>query len=124
MKTPDEIKKALECCFQNSEQCVDCPYYPATCDRELVRDAREYIRQLEADNDRLTDEVCNAYNIQNEQHERIQELEAERDALMHYLHSMGCDTCLFDDYDGSEPPCINCTSTRDLWQFQGVQKEE
>lgn len=49
MKTPDEIKKALECCFQNSEQCVDCPYYPVTCDRELVRDAREYIRQLESD---------------------------------------------------------------------------
>lgn len=54
MKTPDEIKKALECCFQNSEQCADCPYYPTSCDRELVRDAREYIRQLE---DRLS-EVC------------------------------------------------------------------
>lgn len=53
VKTPDEIKKALECCFQNSEQCVDCPYYPVTCDRELVRDAREYIRQLEAERDAM-----------------------------------------------------------------------
>lgn len=48
MKTPDEIKKALECCFYDSEQCGECPYYPVSCDRELVRDAREYIRQLEA----------------------------------------------------------------------------
>lgn len=46
MKTPDQIKQALECCF-NAAQCGDCPYYPASCDRELVRDAREYIRQLE-----------------------------------------------------------------------------
>ena len=51
MKNADEIKKALECCFQNSEQCGDCPYYPVSCDRELVRDAREYICQLEAERD-------------------------------------------------------------------------
>ena len=54
MKTPDEIKKALECCF-NASQCGDCPYYPVSCDRELVMDAREYIRQLE---DRIA-EACN-----------------------------------------------------------------
>ena len=52
MKTPDEIKKALECCFYDSAQCGECPYYPVSCDRELVRDAREYIRQLE---DRLAE---------------------------------------------------------------------
>ena len=52
MKTSDEIKKALECCFM-SAQCGDCPYYPTSCDRELVRDAREYIRQLEAERDAL-----------------------------------------------------------------------
>ena len=46
MKSPEEIKKALECCF-NAAQCAECPYYPVSCDRELVRDAREYIRQLE-----------------------------------------------------------------------------
>lgn len=51
MKTPDEIKKALECCFYDSAQCGECPYYPVSCDRELVRDAREYIRQLEAERD-------------------------------------------------------------------------
>ena len=55
MKKPDEIKKALECCFM-SAQCGDCPYYPVSCDRELVRDAREYIRQLEG---RLENLICN-----------------------------------------------------------------
>ena len=49
MKNTDEIKKALECCFYESAKCRDCPYYPTTCDRELVRDALEYIKQLEAE---------------------------------------------------------------------------
>lgn len=53
----------------------------------------------------------------------IQQLEAERDAMMRYLHSMGCDTCLYEDFDGSEPPCINCTATHDQWQWEGVQLE-
>lgn len=57
MKSPDEIKKALECCF-NAAQCGDCPYYPTTCDRELVRDAREYIRQLEAERDEAYEAIC------------------------------------------------------------------
>lgn len=57
MKTPDEIKKALECCFYESAQCRDCPYYPITCDRELVRDAREYIRQLEAERDASVEDM-------------------------------------------------------------------
>lgn len=95
MKKPDEIKKALECCFFDSAQCRECPYYPTTCDRELVRDAREYIQQLEA----------------------------ERDAAVNFLRSMGCDTCMYDDYDGSEPPCINCTAERDYWMWRGVTKE-
>lgn len=97
-RTPDEIKKGLGCCSEDG--CKKCPYWEdcnmADGFSELAGDALALIQQLEA----------------------------EQDALMHYLHSMGCDTCLYDDYDGSEPPCINCTATRDLWQFQGVQKEE
>lgn len=97
MKSLDEIKKGLECCSISYADCNnECPY-KSDCDgSQILKDALALIQQLEA----------------------------EQDALMHYLHSMGCDTCLYDDYDGSEPPCINCTLTRDLWQFQGVQKEE
>jgi hypothetical protein len=46
LKTPKEIKKALKCCFNVSEQCSECPYYPVSCDLELIKDAREYIQQL------------------------------------------------------------------------------
>lgn len=50
MKTPDEIKKGLECCAQ-SEPCVDCVYdrrdFPM-CVRRMAEDALAYIRQLEA----------------------------------------------------------------------------
>lgn len=74
MKTPDEIKKALECCFCESEQCADCPYYPVSCDRELVRDAREYIRQLEEHNKRLVD-IANTLDIVLRQYQRREDHE-------------------------------------------------
>ena len=50
MRTPDEIKKGLECCSK-SEPCVDCIYdrrdFPM-CVRRMEEDALAYIRQLEA----------------------------------------------------------------------------
>lgn len=108
-RTPDEIKKGLECCKLHDgdmyTDCSHCPYYltSAQCDLEMHDDAIALIQQLqhnnaqlaidkammaaenaekdariqqlEKDNDRLTDEVCNAYNIQNEQLARIKQLE-------------------------------------------------
>ena len=94
-KTPDEIKKALECCFYDSAQCRDCPYYPTSCDRELVRDAREYIRQLEA----------------------------ERDALLVCVKGQ-CWACKFSDCSFAEEPCVSCFADRRLkWEWRGLQKE-
>lgn len=100
MKTPDEIKQALECCFYDSAQCADCPYYPTSCDRELVRDAREYIRQLEA----------------------------ERDFLLKYLRDSTfafCDICKHD-IDGSG--VMGCKYIREngvpCFEWRGLQKEE
>ncbi len=52
MKTPDEIKKGLECCG-NAVECsvVLCPYWNE-CDKDDIyaveRDALAYIQQLEA----------------------------------------------------------------------------
>lgn len=45
MKTPDEIKKAL-----NADSCSDCPYecLEWCCSRELAADALSYIKQLES----------------------------------------------------------------------------
>ena len=47
MKTPNEIKKWMECCTHGT--CNSCPYFGDECDsdREVI-DTLEYIQQLEA----------------------------------------------------------------------------
>lgn len=48
MKTPEEIKRALECCAAD-EPCGGCPYLPEVdmCIGMIARDALSYIQQLE-----------------------------------------------------------------------------
>lgn len=55
MKTPEEIKKGLECCILETDDtslvdhCRACPYQPTgLCFRTLLKDALAYIQQLEA----------------------------------------------------------------------------
>ena len=52
MKTPDEIKKGLECCVSGDCPEEDCPYYKCQddmwCGEQKSRDAMAYIQQLEA----------------------------------------------------------------------------
>lgn len=52
MKTPEEIKKGLECCFSDRkcEKPEPCPYYfeRGACDNLMMADAFEYIQQLES----------------------------------------------------------------------------
>lgn len=57
MKTPDEIKKALEF-HKDAGSCFDCPYdcFDFCCSRELAADALAYIEQLEAERKRKNDE--------------------------------------------------------------------
>ena len=51
-KTPDEIKRGLECC--HFTECGNCPYMTENIEcREIFSDALAYIRQLEAENDNL-----------------------------------------------------------------------
>lgn len=57
-KTPDEIKKGLECCTNERGDCGDCPY-PLTfvCQSDLMKDALTCIQQLEAENSRKDDTI-------------------------------------------------------------------
>ena len=57
MKTPDEIKKWLECCTHGT--CNSCPYFGDECDsdREVI-DTLEYIQQLERKIGELTEKVA------------------------------------------------------------------
>ena len=60
MKSPEEIKKALELCATNDTKCAECPYAPdynysmedffndaPFCSDDMESDALEYIKQLE-----------------------------------------------------------------------------
>ena len=57
MKTPDEIKKALEC-HKDGSACYDCPYEQGRtfevngvifgCSQDIAADALAYIEQLES----------------------------------------------------------------------------
>lgn len=48
MKTPEEIKKWLECCSSAEIMCGECPYYEDGVDCDgMEEDTLAYIRQLE-----------------------------------------------------------------------------
>ena len=51
-RTPDEIKKGLECCMDHDGTCEDCPYVDGECRafEQLAADALALIQQLQDDN--------------------------------------------------------------------------
>ena len=105
MKTPDEIKNGLNHCSEDG--CKQC-LYKYDCDMAdgfsvLAGDAIAYIHQLER----------------------------ERDAAVEDLETMGeamayCDTCLYNNTNCNEEPCIRCMSGYliNKWQWRGVQEDE
>lgn len=115
MKTPDETKKGLECCLGDCHNyhCEECPYRnPDTVDydgcpdngRELAEDALALIQQLEA----------------------------ERDALIDAVKDWGGSCAVCKHYDKPEDsfPCRFCAERFpededkiSHWQWRGVQKE-
>ena len=58
---PNEIKKALECCFNTNCTCEGCPYGGncGTKDHNVARDTLAYINQLEAKSEKLEKENQN-----------------------------------------------------------------
>ena len=110
MKTPDEIKKVLEfgkdnCLFVNGD-CKDCAYerqcstidgdVMAELPRAMISDALAYIQQLEA----------------------------ERDALMEQAKYAGvCDMCKHEHTPLNELPCKECSLSNRKFEWRGVQKE-
>lgn len=60
MKTPEEIKKALDIC-QSKRLCDGCPYDPDCAENRrllIIPDVRDYLQQLEEENERLHEQVC------------------------------------------------------------------
>lgn len=96
MKTPDEIKRALDCCSYLHPVCEECPYYPTFCDNVMIKDALEYIQQLEAERYALIEELKNAYS---------------------------CFACKKFQRNGGECKAGGVCLMRDF-EWRGVQKEE
>lgn len=67
MKTPEEIKKGLECCTDKRGACGECPYPLAySCQTNLKRDALALIQQLEAEKAKPGEKLICQVNVDGE----------------------------------------------------------
>ncbi len=148
-KTPDDVKKGLECVADEDGGCSTCPYrYEEECKVEATKDALALIQQLEAQNAekdaRIQQLESDKQQLEGMLHhmnqlrdaaagralkmeERVHQLEAERDALLKYLtesHFVPCDICKHD-VNGS---VMGCKRVREIkgpcFEWRGVTKEE
>ena len=115
MKTPEEIKKGLECCAAEWAECEECTY----CDGCVMRGGNE---NLDAD--------ALAYIKELEQ--RLAQVERERDAAVRDVRSLCatnyfsgdyCEYCKYREPDGQ---CFHdCTpySSEWGWEWRGVCDE-
>ena len=119
MKTPEEIKKGLECCYGHAERrfCEECPlgakvegYSEVICtDFDSVGEgALAYIRQLE------------------EELEQVKR--AATDDLMKALRrgdgAMFCDFCKHCDEDRNcDDPCYPYAPEKSRWEWRGVKSD-
>lgn len=117
-RTPDEIKKGLECCMDHDGTCEDCPYVDRECRafEQLAGDALALIQQLQAQNAELL--------------KKVEQLQAERDAAVSdLLIGPTCETCKHKNKGFNDSPCDACVeNTFDhnglQWEWRGVQKED
>ena len=78
VKTPEEIKKGLECCTATGYNCDDCPYVDVQactyCKLEKSKDAIALIQQLEAELRDAKENHQHTINIAERQKEQIGKL--------------------------------------------------
>ena len=142
MKTPDEIKKGLDCCIDGNIVCSgNCVFdddvklgYP-DCVKLLMTNALALIQQLQAENAKkdetiqmLQDGNAHLMRMIDEECEKTVRLEAERDALMHWAKGR-CDTCAhkYDCVKHDPDPegyVMRWYDDCEIWEWRGVQKEE
>ena len=128
MKTPEDIKKALECCSDADGfdgDCIKCPYKGEQwCGDKSKIDALAYIQQLENQIGELTKKVA-----------QLDQVTRERDALLEIVKKLGeCNYCKHDSYcPHTIQDCMNCKDEnckchscghQSEWQWRGVQEGE
>lgn len=132
MKSPTEIKKALECCTARY-QCSECPYKESDtgwgCMVKRNKDVLEYVRQLERERDEARNDLDTLNYATTELHCAYAAMKRERDALMKDVSGY-CSTCAFvgdcakHDLNDSAPFCRWFYGDCEDWQWRGVPKED
>lgn len=133
MKTPDEIKKGLECCSEKYP-CSVCPFnlpnnFSGRCIKNAMLDAFALIQQLEADNSRKDDTIRSLTELLNAAHDETSAVKRERDAAVESLRG-DCRECKYLLASGSKEPCASCPHWQDTvhlnksnWEWRGVCPE-
>lgn len=151
-KTPEEIKKGLECCYSPVEpmlRCEACPYNGSiVCKMRLDTDALTYIQRLEAQNAELvrkTDKLQSSMGqvqkaLQDNGFQTLEKLlqaysqvKRERDAAVACI-PRSCGFCkwhelsfngLTPDHDCKNPEkCLNISGINTGWEWRGVPEKE
>ena len=122
MKTPEEIKKGLECCTAPMLAHDSCPYkadrnpFEVICKDRVMEDALAYIRQLEAKLVNQATEYSTALKITTEQ----------RDAAADDIElGVCCETCKHDNDDDEGAFCVGCVRVTGIgnWEWRGVKND-
>jgi hypothetical protein len=129
-RTPDEIKKGLECCIGDDEDvcCDECAYCDEiNCVRKLTDDTLTLVQRLEERNTWHEGNEKYLQSFMNDMSRQIEQLQAERDAAVADLADHCGSKTLCKKYDdGTCPHEFDCTlylSTCPDFEWRGVQKE-
>lgn len=125
-KTPDEIKKGLECCLLSCSG--KCPYSDQLdCSDKMSKDALALIQQLEAQNAEQAERIRVLEDHFREVTKKVEQLQAERDAAVNDIYEMAghvtCEVCDWCDQTECECGCME-SDTYEGFKWRGVQKEE
>ena len=121
MKTPDEIKKGLDCCNQfrsggHWNICSECPcdIGKGRCDGTLETDAMTYIVQLEAERDAAVADIRLAFTSYVGACQTCKHGENQVDCI----EPIRCPDC-----ENEKCKCQSCDGDFRNWEWRGVQKE-
>lgn len=113
MKTLEEIKKGLECCFPSEDpDCFECPYRDMeNCFSARINDILAYIQRLERERDAAVEQLKEVDRI-------------DLFSCSHCKHDELCDPDLGACADCDKNcPCSKCSHMSN-WQWRGVQEVE
>ena len=128
MRTPEEIKKGLECCDLPGCKGEECPYNDdEPCHFNLHKDALAYIQQLERERDEARNDLDTLSYANTELHSAYEAMKRERDAAVEQLKEVDrlelfcCSHCKHEELDDFS--CTTCIHMSN-WEWIGVQGVE